>query len=99
MESSNVIIFSLSETWLTEAVPNNCITMKDYQLTRLDRSWSDKEGTRDPKRGGGLACYIKDGINFSDSKYANLNMSTKDLEMMWLSISMKNVRPIVVVTI
>ena len=44
-------------------------------------------------------CYVKEGIKFSDSKLKHLNTSCKDVEMLWLKVSIENVRPIVIVNI
>ena len=52
-----------------------------------------------PKRGGGLACFIKKGLKHSNTEHEELNISTKDLEMQWISISLHNVRPIVLVNV
>ena len=97
IENSGLGVFSLSETWLTESTPDKSISMKDYNSVRLDRAWGDP--TQGLKRGGGLACYIKEGINYSDTKYSHLNKACPDVEMLWLSISLANVRPLVIVSI
>ena len=99
IRNSNVDFFTLSETWLSESIPNEIISIEGYNVTRLDRNWNDLDNLHSPKRGGGLACYVKKGIEFSDSIHANLNVSCKDLEMMWLKVSINKVRPIVIVTI
>ena len=52
-----------------------------------------------PKRGEGLACFIRSGIRFSDSKFEELNISCSDLEMQWVGITLDKVRPIVIVNI
>ena len=67
-------------------------------MYRLDRNWSEN-GNVNVKRGGGLACYIKKGIKHSDTRYKELNVSTEDIEMQWISISFHNVRPIVLVNV
>ena len=91
----------MSESWLTEAIPNKSIKIEGYDTTRLDRSWNDNSegGFHPPKKGGGLICYVKEGIKYSDSKHKHLNISCKDLEMMWINVSIDNVRPIVVVNV
>ena len=99
IRTSNIGVFSLSETWLNESVPNNSIEIEGYNCVRADRSWEDQINTTHPKKGGGLACYLRTDIKFSDSKYAHLNKSSKDLEMLWISVSLENVRPIVIVII
>ena len=99
IKSSGIDVFTLSETWLTEAIPDQAVAIEGYNLIRLDRKWSDPERPSKTKKGGGVACYVGKGLNFSDSALANLNVSCKDVEMLWLKLSLKNVRPIVVVSI
>ena len=50
-------------------------------------------------RGGGVLTYIKKGIPYSDVKFKDLNLSSADLEMQWLQISLQNVRPIVIINV
>ena len=52
-----------------------------------------------PKRGGGFICYIKDGLKFSDTSYAQLKKSCNDVEMLWVRLEVNNMRPVVVVSI
>ena len=94
VKSSGIQVFMMSESWLTEAIP-------EYNSARGDRQWNDKRNGRDqiPKRGGGLVCYIKEGIKYSDRKYSNINISCKDPEMMWIILYLENVRPIVIVNV
>ena len=101
IRSSGIEVFSVSESWLTEAIPDKSIEIQGYSSVRWDRSWNDLEhgNSQIPKRGGGLMCYVKDEIKYSDTKYKNLNVSCKDLEMLWIKLCLKNVRPIVVVSI
>ena len=99
IKDSGYDVFTLSETWMTRSIPDNAIGVMGYDLLRWDREWSSLLNPDNPKRGGGLAIYIKKSMQYSDSKHKGLNVSTKDLEMMWLSINLKNVRPIVVVTV
>ena len=100
IEGSNIDIFTISESWLSKAVPDRVVECMNYSTVRLDR---ERNGTGDanamPKRGGGLMGYIKKDIKFSDTKYDRLNISCKDLEMMWLALEIPNLRPIVVVII
>ena len=64
IEESGFDIFSLSETWLTQAIPNTLIELQNYRVERWDRSWNTNQSGY-PKRGGGLLCYIRKGIKFS----------------------------------
>ena len=99
ISTSGVDIFTLSETWLNDSIPTQLLDIQNYNLIRLDRNWSGLGSSQGPKRGGGLACYIRKGIKFSESKFEGLNISCKNLEMQWVLVSLDNVRPIVVVNI
>ena len=100
IEASNIDIFKISESWLSKAVPDRIIECKGYNVVRLDRSWNearDRESV--PKRGDGLLNFIKSDIKYSDTKYERLNVSCKDVEMLWLAVEISNMRPVVVVKI
>ena len=101
IKESGIKIFTMSETWLTEAIPNKVIEIDGFETVRLDRSWRDgnEREKGDPKRGGGLACYIDKDYKYSEAMYKHLNVSCKDLEMLWVRLLIDNVRPIVIVTV
>ena len=100
IETSNADIFSISESWLSKAVPDRVIECMNYNVVRLDRSWNvEGENSQFAKRGGGVACYIKSNIKYSDTTYEGLNKSCKDLEMLWISIDIANMRPVVLVVV
>ena len=100
IENSNIDIFTISESWLTKAVPDRVVECMNYNTVRLDRSWSEAgDDSMLPKRGGGLMGYISNKVKYSDTKYDKLNVSFRDVEMLWLAIEISNLRPIVVVII
>ena len=99
VEEGNFDIFTLSETWLTTTIPNTLIGLPTYSLCRLDRSWTRSVADQNPKKGGGLLCYIHKDLNYSESKYAHFNTSCPDLEMQWISLSLDHIRPIVIVNV
>ena len=99
IRDSGIQIFTMSESWLTAAIPDKVVKIEGFDTIRVDRSWRDGVEDSMPKRGGGLACYVRDGIKYSDSELKHLNVSSKDLEMMWVKVSIQNVRPIVIVNI
>ena len=74
IKDSNIDVFTVSESWLTPAIPNSQIEVQNYSVSRVDRSWGIN-GKGDPKRGGGVLCYIKEGIKFSEDKFRELNES------------------------
>ena len=100
VRTSSINIFTMSETWLTESIPDKVVEIEGYEIIRQDRAWRDRVNAenKDPKRGGGLACFIRKGIKYSDSSLKHLNVSSEDLEMMWIKVTLENVRPIVIVT-
>ena len=101
--NSRIDVFTLSETWLSESIPDKVIEVPSYNITRLDRSWSNGNvnvrGNEAPKRGGGLAIFVREGIHFSDTKYREMNVSCKDLEMQWIFVKINHVRPILIVNV
>ena len=100
IENSNIDVFTISESWLSAAVPDRVIECMNYNVIRLDRSWNDAGDDKShPKRGGGLVSFVKSNMKYSDTKYEKLNVSCKDVEMMWIALDITNVRPIVIVTV
>ena len=100
IEKSNIDVFTISESWLSKAVPDRVIECMNYNVVRLDRGWSETGNDNAlPKRGGGLLNFIRSDLKYSDTKYEQLNVSCKDIEMLWVALEIKNMRSIVVVTI
>ena len=89
--NSSIHILTFSETWLHEQLPNNMFHLSnDYTLLRLDRDWNDNNNPNSPpKKGGGVCTFIRNNLDFSENTHSSLNMSSKDIEMQWLSISQK----------
>ena len=55
-------IFCINETWLKHMIPDNLIQADDYKLFRLDCISLNLQGFT--KRGGGIAVYIKNCVQF-----------------------------------
>ena len=51
---SGIQVFTLSESWLTEAIPDKVIKVEGFDSIRLDRRWRDGDNENDtaPKRRG-----------------------------------------------
>ena len=70
IKGSTMHVFCASETWLNAGVPDGLVHIEGFKLSRLDRSWRDDGECGQAKKGGGLICYVKDHLNFNDSRYA-----------------------------
>ena len=46
-----------------------------------------------------MLTYIKPSIKYSDTKFEELNVSCKDVEMLWVALEISNMRPVVVISI
>ena len=87
--NSGIDVIGLSETWLKNVVHANYINIHGYNLLRLDRNWSENGQL---KKGGGVCLYIKDEILYSENELSNLNLSSEDIEIQWISIRKQNNR-------
>ena len=93
---SNLHFIGLSETWLNTKLPDEMLKLSnEYTLIRNDRNWSDENGN-EPKKGGGIACYIKNDLKFSHMDYSHWNTSSKDIESQWISLQFPNSKPIII---
>ena len=88
-------VFTISETWLNEAFPEELLYIDGYNLLRLDRSWKE-ENVSHVKKGGGLAIYIKQDLHVSLDKLKKFNVSTKNIEVQWVEVNMENSRNIII---
>ena len=53
---SNISCLGLSETWLTDLIPDYMLYIPGFQVVRSDRAWRNLHGNI--KKGGGICCYI-----------------------------------------
>ena len=79
-------VLGLSETWLSNGIPDDFVSIKGYQTIRLDRSWGDPNIDGNIKRGGGICLFINEHITWVDQKYKHLNRSSSVLEIQWIEI-------------
>ena len=94
--STNLHVIGISETWLNNKLPSELYTLsKDYTLIRNDRTWSDNNGII-PKKGGGVAMFVNNNINYSDTSHSHLNTSNVNIEAHWISINQKNSKLILI---
>ena len=94
--SSNLHILGLSETWLNDKLPDGLYRLSnDYTLLRNDRKWFEN-GSNKPKKGGGLALFLKNSLTFSDLDFNHLNTSSVDIESQWVAVQQSNNKTILV---
>ena len=93
IQSSGLDLIPFSETWLNDGFENSQICIAGYVCFRLDRSWMENNTI---KRGGGVCCFIKNDICVTNSDLLRDNRSSKDMEIMWLSLSIPNCRNIII---
>ena len=94
--STNLHILTISETWLNEKLPSEFYKLtNNYTFLRNDRNWSD-EGHLNIKKGGGVALYVKNSLNYSDVDFIHLNTNNKNIESQWVSIKQPNSRTILI---
>ena len=87
-------IFGISESWLNVNFDDRLLAIPKYTCIRLDRSWSENE--IHAKRGGGVCCYIKSDLIFSDSELSHLNKSTRNIEMLWITLNQPKMKTIII---
>ena len=92
----NLHVLGLSETWLNYKLPNNLFNLSnDFTMLRNDRNWSD-DGKLEPKKGGGVALYVKSSLNYSETDFSEWNTSTIDIESQWITIKPPNAKTILI---
>ena len=74
MEHNDVDIACITETWLTDEIPESQVSLKDFTLFRKDR----------PTRAGGIAAYIRSCIPCVRLLEAELTGAVT--ETMWLNV-------------
>ena len=85
-------IICLSETWLNKSYTDEMSSMPGFDLLRLDRENGiilNKAGK--PKRGGGLAIYVKKDLSKFTKILGELSSVSHNLEQLWISIEKPNV--------
>ena len=78
-------------------IPDNLIQADDYKLIRLDRMSLNLHGFT--KRGGGIAVYIKNCVQFEVLSEPPFQGSTEDLEFMTLKIIRKYTKPMYLINL
>ena len=91
-------VFCMSETWLTPLMPDNMLEIPNYILERVDRTWIPPL-KKQPSKGGGVGMYVKSDLDYSSYEFKHLNMSSKDIEIIWISFHPKNRRKYVIASV
>ena len=86
-------MISFSETWLSPDINSNYIEIPGYICLRLDRSWMENN---DAKKGGGVCCYVNNTVCSSNTEFSIYNRSTRDIEILWLSLIIPNCKKIII---
>nr|CAH7762473.1 unnamed protein product [Callosobruchus chinensis] len=76
LESQDLDIVGVSETWLNSDVPTNLLNVKNYTFLRKDRVG----------RGGGVGMYISNNLEFS----VVLSESSFTLEELWVEVKLES---------
>ena len=72
-------VFCVSESWLTDKLPDSKVHVQNYQTLRLDRVID--------KTGGGLICYIKNTLFDYCTVVTELSLPNKDIEVQVINIT------------
>ena len=94
--NSNLQVLGLSETWLNDSLPNEMFDLSDsYLLYRNDRKWKENDAANS-KKGGGVCLFIDSKLHSSDTTFARLNCSNRNIECQWISIKQNHNKMIVI---
>ena len=79
----NVDILLCSETWLTDMMPNEMVSIPGMEIFRWDRYNGYQNGVT-KQRGGGVALYINNNIGLDCQIMTDLTFSNRDIELLSL---------------
>jgi len=82
VKKSNFGVFAVSETWLTDSVPDEFVNIDGYRIYRNDRETC----------GGGVAIYVKEDIQHSFLS----NLISSDIENSWVLIKPDHYKPFLI---
>lgn len=83
----------LSETWLSGKIPDGLVHIDNYSLFRFDRP--------SHKRGGGLACYVKNDIvnGIDATKYRSLWKIDDNIELQMFEVKIRHIKKMIVLNV
>ena len=89
----NFDVITFSESWLTDIIPDNIVTLNGYDLFRMDREWLEN-GQK--KKDGGLITYVNNSIQVDGKKWQENNINSMDVECHWLELKFEHHRNIII---
>ena len=87
LHSNNIDILCVTETWLSADIDDNEIVIDGYYMCRKDRVFMEH---------GGIAIFIKEGIDYNDD--VNLN-DDNNVEALFIEINLPCTKPILLGTV
>lgn len=93
METVQPDIACLTETWLSDAIPDGIINCPGYTAHRLDR--------RSGRRGGGVACYFQNKL-FEDGlidEHHELWVSNTHIELQIFELKVRNIKKTILLNV
>ena len=78
---SNNDIICVSETWLTDKIPDSLLEIPSFNFIRQDRNNPGKK-----KKGGGILVYYKDFLSPFVTPLPELNTNDSNFEQLWLRL-------------
>lgn len=92
----DIDVFAVSETWLTSNSPDILCQIPGYNFIRNDRDLPSLNPKREFMQGGGVACYLREGIKFKIVDFSN-NTTINQTEYILIDISISNNRILICV--
>lgn len=93
LETTKPDIACLTETWLSDAIPDGIVNCPGYVVHRLDR--------RCGRRGGSVACYFQNKL-FEDGQideHLDLWISNTHIELQIFELKVRNIKKIVLLNV
>ena len=90
--NSGLNFISFSESWLNSYITDNLIEIVGY-VCMHDRTWLENNTV---KKSGGICCYVRNNICVSHAKFIDSNVSSKDIEVFWVSLIIPNCKKIII---
>ncbi len=85
LSTCDIDVLSLSETFLTDNIADECLSVPGYKLYRNDR---------DSRHGGGVAVYVKDTILHT---FLSDAQSSTAIEVCWVKLHERGKNPLLYV--